>query len=654
MKKFVALLLALAMVLSLAACGSGSSTTSAADGSGEAAASGNAISDLVSYETTAREIETLNILYSQSGQDLEVLANLQDGLLTNDSQGNLIGCLAETWETTDGGLTWTFHLRNDATWSDNKGNVMGNVTAQDFVTGLEWVLNYYKNESYNTSMPMETIAGAEDYFNMTMEMSEEEALALTVDDFTAMVGIEAVDDYTLKYTCVAALPYFETITTYNCLYAAPAALIDQLGVEGFRACTIDNMWYNGPYVLTEYIQGNEKIFEPNPNWWGDSTNTRFNSITIKIIDSVDTAYTLYQSGDIDNVTLSESNLTTIANNTSSEYYNYLTEYRKTKYSYQFHFCYDKNNEDGTPDVNWNTAIANEAFRLAWYYGLDLTSFYSRTNAINPLKTENNYYTMTNLCFKSDGTDYTDLVKQRLGLGDYNGETMVRYDSAKFEEYKAQAIEELTAQGVTFPIEVDYYIVSGNQTALDSATVLKQAFSDSFGDDFMTLNICTYINSLSQEVRTPRLASFYINGWGADYGDPKNYLGQETLGDENAYYSAVYSCINDFVGEDASEPYSEELIATYEEYTELVDKANAIVDDMDARYEAFADAEAYLIQHALVVPCYYDIGWQLTNINDYSKIYCAYGIQFYRYLNWETNSEGYTTADYDAFAAAAEG
>ena len=70
--------------------------------------------------------------------------------------------------------------------------------------------------------------------------------------------------------------------------------------------------------------------------------------------------------------------------------------------------------------------------------------------------------------------------------------MTRLDSEKFEEYKAQAIEELTAAGVTFPVHARYFVAGGNQTTLDSANVLKQAFSDSFGDDssFLIL-ILTY-------------------------------------------------------------------------------------------------------------------------------------------------------------------
>ncbi len=684
-KRLLALATASAMLVgSLSACGGSSDsgtddTTSsgAASGSSATSESGdsstgavaseinldtseNAVQDLVLYETTAREVESLNILYSQSATDFYVSTNLQDGLLSNDEYGNLVPCIAESWEHNDDSTVWTFHLRDNAYWVDANGEVMGQITAEDFVTGLEWVLNAAKNEASNTSMPIEMIAGASEYYEMTAAMSEEEALALTTEDFLEVVGISTPDEYTVEYTLLASKPYFDTVATYACLYPAPTEQLNQLieesdvatAVETFRSCTYTNMWYSGPYILTYFISRSEKVFEPNPYWWGNDEYTRFNSVTVKMVDSADVAYTLYESGEIYQVDLTESNLSTIYNaGESNTWYDYLTEKLPTKFSYQIHFCYNKNTEDGEPDVNWNTAVANENFRLALYYGLDLESFYKRTNAINPLKCENNFYTMTGLIYTSDGTDYTDLVKDLLGLGDYTGESMVRLDSDLAEQYKEAAMEELSALGVTFPVEIDYYISSASSTAQDSADVLKAAISDSLGDDFVVLNIKTYTSSLSTEVRTPKLASIYINGWGADYGDPQNYLVQETFGNDNAYYSAVYSDINDFYGDDGEEPYSDELIATYEEYTALVEAADAIVDDLDARYAAYAEAEAYLLQHALVIPCYYDIEWQLTCVNDYSKINSPYGIQSNRYLNWETNVNGYTTADYEEFAAA---
>lgn len=661
--KFLALLLASSMVVSLVGCGSSETATETSDATASettaastdtaaatdataetvsAVAEGDPITDYYTYEVASNEMETFNILYSQAAVDLNVLNNGIDGLLSNDNYGKLIGALAESWESSDDATTWTFHLRQNATWVDYQGNYKADVTAQDFVTGLEWVLNAAKNEAANTSMPCELIAGAQEYYDYTNAMVEagntDEALALTADStFTDMVGISTPDDYTVVYTCLAAKPYFDTVTTYNCLYPVSQAMIDEIGVDGYKSATYDTIWYNGAYTITEYIQGNEKVLTKNPSYY-DETAGRFETVTIKMVDSADVAFQLYQSGELDQVALTESNLKTIYEDENNEYHDQLVENQATKYSYEIHFNYQKNNEDGTPDDNWNTAVANLAFRQAWYYGLDLTTYFGRTNSINPLKCENNAYTMKGLCYLSDGTEYTDLVATKLNLPESNGTTPRRLDSSKFEELKAQAMEELSAKGVTFPVSCDYYVAASSQTALDTANVLKQAFTDCFGDDFIVLNIKTYVSSLSQEVRNPRLHSIVINGWGADYGDPQNYLGQETYGEENAYYANNYSNINDATDED--------LIATYQTFTDMVNAADEITDDLDARYDAYAEAEAYMIDNALVVPAMYSVTWGLTHANNFSKPNGMYGIATnYRYINWETRVDAYTTEEY---------
>ena len=606
------------------------------------------IKDLVLSKVASAELETFNILYSETSANGQYLTNLWDGLLEVDSYGKLVPAIAEEWGTEDGGLTWNFHIRDGVKWVDVNGEEKADCTAQDFATGLEWVLNFHKNDSANTSMPIEMIKGAEEYYEYTKGLSAQEAQALNAGEgskFLEMVGIEVVDANTLIYHCIEAKPYFDTVGAYGCLYPLAQGLVDELGVDGIKSMNNENMWYNGCYTMTSYIQGNEKVFTKNPKYW-DTECKRFDTVTMKMVESNDVAFQLYQTGEIDHVGFTESNLKTISSNQDNEYYNQLVEWPLDFRSYQIHFNYFKNKEDGTPDTTWNTVVANEAFRLAWYYGLDLTPSYSRTNAINPMSCENNFYTMKGLLYTSDGTEYTELVRKELGLPESNGETMVRLDAEKAKQYKEQAMKELGELGITFPVEADYYISGGNQAAQDSATVLQQAISDSLGDDFVKLNIKTYISSLTKEVHDPQLQSINISGWSADYGDPQNYLGQETYGNTTAYYSRTVSNIND-VQEDET---NKALLDAYREYTRLVDEANAICDDLDARYAAYAKAEAYLIQHALTIPNYYNIGWTLTKVNPYSKMKALYGIQNDKMKNWETSKDGYTTEEMQEIAA----
>ena len=87
---------------------------------------------------------------------------------------------------------------------------------------------------------------------------------------------------------------------------------------------------------------------------------------------------------------------------------------------------------------------------------------------------------------------------------------------------------------------------------------------------------------------------------------------------------------------------------------MAEAASQIYDDLDQRYDAYAEAEAYFLNHALAIPTYYNIPWQLTKVNDYSKMYAMFGRFNGVYKNWETSTEAYTAEDYARFAAEANG
>ena len=490
--------LALTAVMALTACGggqtadNGGSTGNTTTESGKGEASASAIKDLVTYESPNREQESFFILNTEKANDLNVLCNLYSPLVEVDNMGKLQPAVATEWGTEDGGLTWTFKLRDDVKWVDINGNVKADCTAQDWITAMEWVLNFHKNSGNNTSMPLALIAGAEDYYNYTKELPAEEAMALDTSKMLEMVGIEAPDDYTLIYHCAQNAPYFDTVATSACLYPISQALIDELGVENMVGMTNENMWYNGPYFETTFTMNNEKVLTANPTYW-DKDAVLFDTVTVRMVDAT-LQYQLWQNGELDNIALSEADLRTIYDDENNADHNFLAETRPKKFSYQMHFNFDKKLEDGTPDENWNKAVANEAFRLSMYYGLDLNKYWARTNFIAPLHCENVAYTMKGLLYYSDGTDYVDKVIEKLGLPESDGTNSRRYDAAKAEEYKKQAMEELAAKGVTFPVNIDYYIIAGDQNALDKATVLKQVFAEGLGEDYVNLNIKTYAAS----------------------------------------------------------------------------------------------------------------------------------------------------------------
>ena len=642
----------------LAACGEKSNNTgNGAAASGAAAPNSTGatpLKEFISFESGNRELESWNMLYSQRAEDANVVTNLWDGLLSFDCYGKVVPAIASSWEHNEDATVWTFHLRDDVDWVDCNGEVKAHLTSKDFLVGFEWVMNAIKNEANNTSMPNDTIVGAYEYYQLTKEAGDAAADMTYEDMLAAGVGIEAPDDYTLVFTCPSACPYFDTVAAYNSFYPVAPALIEELGVEGFRSCDNTTMWYNGPYVVEEYIQGNTKSYIPNPNYYDAANVSRFERFTVTMISDGSISLQLYQNRELDEVDLGESSITTIQSDPSNEYNQQLCEKRAKKFSYCFIFNYDKKNTDGTPDENWNKAIANKAFRQCFSKGMVLNKFFARYNPINPLKCENDFFTMKGLCYTSDGTDYTNLVAKEMGLDGeaYDGKTMkrLRANNGDITELKKQAMEELSAIGVTFPVHCSYYILAGSTSALDHATVLKQCFTDSFGDDFIVLDVNTFVSSTMKEVVAPKLQSFTHMGWGADFGDPINFLTQIIIHDENAYYSCNMTNIAGIVNNGPAS-YQTELVAAYEKFTDLVNEARAIVDDTDARYAAFAKAEAYFLDENLIFPTVYDITWCLTHVNEYSKINAMYGPCNYKAVNWETSEEAYTTEQYDAFAAA---
>ena len=642
----------------LAACGEKSNNTgNGAAASGAAAPNSTGatpLKEFISFESGNRELESWNMLYTQKAEDANVVTNLWDGLLSFDRYGKVVPAIASSWEHNEDATVWTFHLRDDVDWVDCNGEVKAHLTSKDFLVGFEWVMNAIKNEANNTSMPNDTIVGAYEYYELTKEAGDAAADMTYEDMLAAGVGIEAPDDYTLVFTCPSACPYFDTVAAYNSFYPVAPALIEELGVDGFRSCDNTTMWYNGPYVVEEYIQGNTKSYIPNPNYYDAANVSRFERFTVTMISDGSISLQLYQNRELDEVDLGESNITTIQSDPSNEYNQQLCEKRAKKFSYCFIFNYDKKNADGTPDENWNKAIANKAFRQCFSKGMVLNKFFARYNPINPLKCENDFFTMKGLCYTSDGTDYTNLVAKEMGLDGeaYDGKTMkrLRANNGDITELKKQAMEELSAIGVTFPVHCSYYILAGSTSALDSATVLKQCFTDSFGDDFIVLDVNTFVSSTMKEVVAPKLQSFVHMGWGADFGDPINFLTQIIVHDDNAYYSCNMTNIAGIVNNGPAS-YQTELVAAYEKFTDLVNEGRAIVDDTDARYAAFAKAEAYFLDENLIFPTVYDITWCLTHVNEYSKINAMYGPCNYKAVNWETSEEAYTTEQYDEFAAA---
>ena len=652
-KRFLAMLLAAVMTLALVACGGdtnpgtdtpntdapGDTTTPDSDTNDPAAPAepnaGEEIKNLVLTDTG--ELTTLFRPHAEGATEDHIIRNLVVNLLEFDNHGKLQPSAAESWGTEDGGQTWTFHLRDDVTWVDVNGNYKADVVADDWATTLEWILNYHKNDAFNTSMCLPIIEGAQEYYDYTQSLTEEEALALDKTKFFEMVGIECPDERTIVYHCTGHCTYFDTMCINPILYPTSQKLIDELGVENVVGMSNEQMWYSGAYTLTTYIPNNEKVLTRNPAYF-DKDCKLFDTVTIRVVESALVDDQLWETGEVDYTDVSESTLSTIMSDPNNKWNDYLVESRLEPYATNLLFNYNKMNEDGTPDTNWNTAVANEAFRKSIYWGLDLTNIWYSGNPINPLNLESLGFTCKDFVFFENGDDYSSHVISQLDIPESDGKSPRRYQPDKAEQFKQQAMEELSAKGVTFPITIDYYIKAGGETAVYPPTIMKEIF-EALGTDYITFNIKTFVSSYNQEVSTPALDCFSTSMWGADFLDVSNWLDQCLYQNEAALYSKSNMHLDGI-----TDP---ELIEQFTTFTNMVYAAEGIYDDMDARNQAFADAEAYLINHALVIPWSYRCYWTMTKINEYSKSYSGCGIGW-QFKNWETSTEPYTTEQYAQF------
>ena len=174
-----------------------------------------------------------------------------------------------------------------------------------------------------------------------------------------------------------------------------------------------------------------------------------------------------------------------------------------------------------------------------------------------------------------------------------------FDEAKAKEFRDAAIEELTAAGATFPIKVQLPYNPSTTDWDKQCQVFKQQLEGVLNDgtDFIDIIITAGpSDSFLSAVRRNGKFEFLLCNWGADYSDPETevYPFYQEAGDRGTCYSFLRTGVEDGIvtGETA------DLVM---QYMSMVENAKTITEDLDARYEAFADAEAFLIENALVIP-----------------------------------------------------
>lgn len=627
MKKLVAALLALLLVLGMTACGGNAevSETTAAPTATEAAAMAE---NAVFRKLYASEVTTLNYLITTQENEMTIAANVVDCLVEYDSFGNIEPALALEWSSNEDATVWTFKLREGVKWVDKDGNEVADVTAHDFVNSALYVCDA-NNAAAGASQYTNIVAGAKEYNEWTAyqlalptavdgqdengnpakivknEDGEEEVLVEVPEATLDAIGVKAVDDYTLEYTLTKSCPYFVSMVSTGPFMPTNAEFMAECG-DKFGTSN-EYLLYCGAYVLSTYEPQNQRILTKNASYWEpdavhiDTVEFKYNA------EASSVATTMYLAGDIDSADVSADLLTAMM--ADPQYADDIHPSRSsTSYSYWYLFNFDPNFDAEYEPENWDLAVNNENFRKSIYAALNRTAALAASDAMDPASLVSN--TITPAGFASASADYTT-------YGDVAAFAQKEYlDTEAALNYKAAAISELTAAGATFPVKVLVLYNPTSTSWANESQIVEQNLEKVLGTDYIDVIVQAGPDTgFLNERRAGNYGLMKCN-WGADYADPETWTDPFV---EGSKYNFIYKA------------KGAETQALFAEYTELVNAAKAITTDMDARFEAFAKAEALLLEHAFALPIHTSArSYQMSNLNVFEGQYAPFGNATLRY------------------------
>lgn len=648
-KKLMALFLCLSMALSTALTGCGGSdsnqntgsqtngeaqsdTGSQTDGGDQANAAENTGS-AVYTRLYSSESSTLNYLVTSTIEEQRVGANCIDTLVEYDSDGQLKEGLATEWNYNEGQMTWTFTLR-EAKWVDNTGAEVADVTAQDFVDALKYELTP-EYESANAQNLFGIIAGAQEYYNGQVYNggADEDGVTWPAIDFSE-VGVKAVDEHTLTYTLAKEVPYFISSLAYVVYMPAYGPLLEELGKEYGTAA--DKMYYNGAFYLAEFSPQERQVYKKNPSNY-DAANVFIDEIQRIYNAEADTlGPEMVKRGEVDWAEISADLLDDWLGNEDTK--NLVSRERpSTSYSYFYCFNFDPQFDAEYEPDNWRIAVNNENFRKALFAGLDKTKEVAVLEPNAPQDYVLSTITPFDFAYNADGADYTT-VGAMASMGD-------TFDETKALEYKEAAMAELSAAGVTFPVKV---LMPYNPSVVNwdkECQVVEQQMEALLGTDFIDIIIeAGPTDNFLTEIRRSGQYAFMKCGWGADYADPETWTDPFYQSKGEAGYDPGYKYA--FIANAITE--GTDTAPVIQEYFDKVEAAKAITIDTNARFEAFAEAEAVLIDHALVIPFSITVSpYIATKLNEFDAQYAPFGVSRLRFKGQKVLDHYVSMEEYEA-------
>ncbi len=516
--------------------------------------------------------KTWDALATSRAADARALVNTCDGLYEYDCEGVLQPALAQSHtiaENPDGTVSYTFTLRPDINWVDSQGRTVATLTADDFVAGMQHVMD---------------AAGGLEYLLEGVIVGATEYVSGQITDFS-QVGVHAADDTTLVYTLTGDIPYFMTMLGYSVFAPLSRSYYTSRGgrfggdydpsaTSYTYGKSPDHIAYCGPYLVTNATAENTIVYSANPQY---RQELPIKSVVWRFDDGKDAMKSYHDtlSGAIDGTALNSASVEKSMADGNFKRYAHVSACNATTYFAFYNLDRQAlaNFNDGSAATDKNalelsrtvSAMRNVHFRRALSHALD-RSVYNAQTAGETLKytslrnsfTPGTFVTLTeqvsvriggNSVTYPAGTPYGRIMQDQLdadgvkiqvfdpkaeaGLGSSDGfDGWYNPDAAVSE--LGMALRELKEQGIEIsedaPVIIDLPYFSGGDTQTNRAYAYKLSVERTLGDAVeVRLISCPekdqvyYAGYYTSSGDESNYDVYDLSGWGPDYGDPQTYL-----------------------------------------------------------------------------------------------------------------------------------
>lgn len=475
-KAVLALLMAGTMMLGVVGCG-GSSDTAGTEASASDSASAGSSSDMnVMLETP---IESLDPQQATDGTSFEVIADYTDGLMQMDADGQAVPAIAESYDLSDDGLTYTFHLRSDAKWSNGTP-----VTAADFVFAWQRAVDP---------------AVASEYAYMLSDIGQVKNAAEIIagEKDKSELGVTAVDDVTLQVELNVPVSYFLSLMYFPTFYPVNEEFFNSCG-DTF-ATSPETTLSNGAFVLDSYEPAATAFHLTKNADYYDAAKVQLSGLSYQVIQDSQQALMNYQTGVLD---------TTLVNGEQVDQVKDDPEFMTVGAGYLWYV---------SPNMSAVPELANLNVRLAMTMAIDRDAITADVLKDGSAAT----YTAVPPEFAA-GPDGSDFSEDQSKFSD-----VCRFDAAAAADYWAKGLEEL---GIT-ELSLDM-VVDADDAPQKVAQVLKEQWETTLPG--LTVNLV--VEPKKQRVQDMQEGNFQLGltRWGPDYADPMTYLGMWITDNSNNY------------------------------------------------------------------------------------------------------------------------